>query len=310
MEIEGTRSTPALSLCAVFLAVTALSTVTVAFAATPDVSTTGFEGWTDHGRSIDTGVYARGGTSNDYQVFTTVFLYDDSTPVAGTSSGFVNGNKIFGIGIRFNDGAPVGYPVIKLDPDNNSYFPSPDGVANGQASFSSNADLGDSIIHFQGVPIGTNGDPSEITIRNSGALVANGPPCEYTGGSCFYLPVGGNWGGGGQPGFRGIKPADGVWKMFFDLDEMTAEFGEAGSRNLVGPHLGAFGDTITFASGGQGTEVAVQNVSLLIPADVEPAGPKPVPTLSEWALLLLSGLVAGFGGWKLLQGRRERPLAG
>ena len=36
--------------------------------------------------------------------------------------------------------------------------------------------------------------------------------------------------------------------------------------------------------------------------------PTPVPMLSEWGLLLLIGLVAGYGAWRLRP--RQRPLAG
>ena len=38
--------------------------------------------------------------------------------------------------------------------------------------------------------------------------------------------------------------------------------------------------------------------------------PTPVPTLTEWGLLLLAGLVAGYGGWTLRRRLRQRPLAG
>ena len=43
------------------------------------------------------------------------------------------------------------------------------------------------------------------------------------------------------------------------------------------------------------------------------AVPTPVPTLSEWGMLLLAGLVAGYGAWTLRQRplrRRSRPQTG
>jgi len=216
-----------------------------------DINSTTWNGWTDRGSSIATGVYARSGKAQNYQVYSTVFFYDSSNPVPGTSSGFVNGHKILAIGIRNNSGA-TGSPSIKLDPNNNSYAPSPDGIVNGQSSFSGNGDLGDSVMNS------SSGNPTEITIRSANP---------YLAANDYYLPAGGNWGGPGQPGFRGINPGAGVWKVFLDLDQMTTEFGPGGTRTVLGkPTHGAFGGALTIAIGGLGgTEAVVQNVSLLAP---------------------------------------------
>jgi hypothetical protein len=212
-----------------------------------DVNNTTWDGWTDRGSSIATGVYARGAKANDYQVYTAVFDYTTGNPIPGTSSGFVNGRRILGIGIRNNSGT-TGFPVIKVDPNNNSYIPSPDGTVNGQSSFSANSDAGDFTVQFP-----TSGSPSEITIRNAGA---------YSLPASYYLPNGGNWGGGGQPAMRGINPAAGVWKVFFDLDTLTTEFGPGGTRNTdpAKPKLGAFGSSITIATGALGGTEAVVEV--------------------------------------------------
>jgi len=223
-----------------------------AWGQTPDINNTTWGGWTDRGSSVATGVYAKGGKANDYEIYTAVFFYNSSNPVPGTSSGFANGNKVLGIGIKFNN-TPTGYPVIKLDPNNNSYAPSADGITNGRSSFSSNGDLGDAVVQFGA----GSGSPSEITIRSANP---------YNSSNDYYLPNGGNWGGGSQPGFRGINPAVGVWKTFFDLDQITTEFGAGGTRNSSGPYLTAFAGTITFAIGGLGgTEAVVQGLNLLPP---------------------------------------------
>ncbi len=232
------------------LFVALLMAVLSCWAQAPDINNSTWVGWTDKGSSIATGVYARGGKVNDYQIFTSVFIYDTSNPVPGTSSGFTAGHKILGIGFRNNGGA-TGSPTIKLDPNNNSYVPSPDGTTNGQSSFSSNGDLGDPVMNTSA------GNPQEITIRSANP---------YTAANDYYLPNGGNWGGLGQPGFRGINPATGVWKAFFDLDQMTAEFGPGGSRIVVGkPTLGAFGSTIAIAIGGLGGTEAVVGSNLAPP---------------------------------------------
>ena len=47
--------------------------------------------------------------------------------------------------------------------------------------------------------------------------------------------------------------------MFFDLDQMTTEFGWIGTRNPSGPYLAAFGGTITFAIHYGGTEAVVRS---------------------------------------------------
>ncbi|MCE7904150.1 MAG: hypothetical protein DYH20_16380 [Gammaproteobacteria bacterium PRO9] len=114
------------------------------------------------------------------------------------------------------------------------------------------------------------GNPGEISIRNAGTLVANGPPCVFAGGPCFYLVNGGNWAGDGQPGLRGISPAPGMWKTFFDLAQLTAELGPGGARNPSGPHLGAFGSAITVAVGGLGGTEAVVKVVLDPPSGIPP----------------------------------------
>ena len=101
-------------------------TIVAQGAGAQDINNITWNGWANQGSSVDTGVYSRGGKARDYQLYSTVFFYDSANPVPGTSSGFINGHKILGIGIRINTGA-AGYPVIKLDPNNNSYSPSPDG---------------------------------------------------------------------------------------------------------------------------------------------------------------------------------------
>lgn len=261
------RLIAALLLCAAFTPVGA------AWAQGPDVSGVTWSGWTDLGSSVTTGAFASGGKANDYQIYAAVFTYCSTTvPVPGASSGFVNGRQILGIGIRNNSGAS-GSPTFKLDPNNNSYNPDATGSAgDGKSSFTSDADLGDASINTFG------GNPGEISIRNAGTLVANGPPCVFAGGPCFYLVNGGNWAGDGQPGLRGISPAPGMWKTFFDLAQLTAELGPGGARNPSGPHLGAFGSAITVAVGGLGGTEAVVKVVLDPPSGIPPVCPTPTAT--------------------------------
>ena len=225
----------------------------------PDINNSTWVGWTDKGSSIATGVWASGDKISDYQIFSTVFIYDNANPVPGTSSGFTPGHKIMAVGIRNNSGT-TGSPSINLDPNNNSFYPSPNGTSGGAASFSSNGDLGDAAFNT------TSGNPQEITIRNSGSYISGGPPQVYSGGTSYYCPNGGNWCGGlGQPGFRGINPSTGVWKVFFDLDQMTTEFGTGGTRNATGPYLGTILNTLTFSVTSGNTRAAVQNIGIVQP---------------------------------------------
>jgi hypothetical protein len=232
--------------------------------AQPDINNSTWTGWTDRGSSYAIGVYASGTKSSDYQIYTTVFIYDNANPVptqgpATSWNGFTAGHRIMGIGIRNNSGTTAS-PSINLDPNNNSFYPSPDGITGGAASFSVNGDPGDAAFNT------SSGNPIEITIRNSGTLSAIGPPQVYTGGTAYYCPNGGNWCGGlGQPGFRGINPSTGVWKVFFDLDQMTTEFASGGTRNATGPYLGAFHSTLTFSVTGGSTRAVVQNISTAVP---------------------------------------------
>ena len=40
-------------------------------------------GWTDHGSSIAKGVWAEGGKTQNYQIYSTVFIYDGTYTVPG-----------------------------------------------------------------------------------------------------------------------------------------------------------------------------------------------------------------------------------
>lgn len=240
----------------IVLAAASLALVPATALHAQDVSGTTWSGWTDRGSSVSTGVYARGLFAKDYQVFTTVFLHDSANPVPGTSSGFTNGHKIVGIGIRNNSGT-TGSPVILLDPDNNSFYPEALPLP-GKSSFSNDASNGDS---QWSITYGAT-DLDNVVIRNT------------LGGPDFVASKGGaDWGGLGQPGLRCVAPAAGVTKVFFDVTQLYTEFGALGSRG-ANPGLTPLGTTLSFAiamadplgassePGENGTEAVVRNISL------------------------------------------------
>ena len=67
---------------------------------------------------------------------------------------------------------------------------------------------------------------------------------------------------------------------------------------------GTLVNTATVA-GGSITDPAPGNNSAT--DTLTPPPPTPMPALSEWGLLVLAGLVAGYGAWTLR--RQSRPLA-
>ena len=82
----------------------------------------------------------------------------------------------------------------------------------------------------------------------------------------------------------------------------------------ISPNAALIGTQITNTATitASGDITLTNNSSLAGVSVLTPPTPTPVPTLSEWGMLLLVGLVAGYGAWTLRQRplrRRSRPLA-
>ena len=217
-----------------------------------DIGGSTWNGWTDRGSSVSTGVYANGGLANDYQVYTAVFLYNPSNPIPGTTSGFTAGHKILAVGIR-NNASTLGTPVLLLDSGNDSFFPAASTSTTGNSSFDFDASTGDSKWSFFLPGSGL----SDLAIRNQS-------------GTDYVATSTGDWGTFGAPGVRGTNPATGVWKVFIDLNQVFSEYGALGSRG-ANPGLAPLGSSVAIAlsmfeasaaPAETGTEAVVRNLSL------------------------------------------------
>ncbi len=240
---------------------------------------TSWNGWTLQGTSTDLGIYGNGPLTEVYQIYTTVFEYDSANPIPGTQAGFADGNLILGIGLARISGTG-GYPVIKLDFDNNSFAPATSiAAADGSTSFSGDATDGDAVIHF---PDTYSGEPSEMTIKG-------------TGGNSSV--VCGSYGcGTGLPGIRGVNNGNTSYQAFFDLTQMPLTYGAGGTLNLTYP-LGTIGSTLTFVVASGGTDTVIQDLWL---STAPP--PEPVPALGSAGL---ATLVAVLGLAAVLALRRQ-----
>lgn len=230
----------------------ALCIATSAAVQAQDIGGSTWNGWTDRGSSVSTGVYANGGLANDYQVYTAVFLYNPSNPIPGTTSGFTAGHKILAVGIR-NNASTLGAPVLLLDSGNDSFFPAASTSTTGNSSFDFDASTGDSKWSFFLPGSGL----SDLAIRNQS-------------GTDYVATSTGDWGTFGAPGVRGTNPATGVWKVFIDLNQVFSEYGALGSRG-ANPGLAPLGSSVAIAlsmfeasaaPAETGTESVVRNLSL------------------------------------------------
>lgn len=126
-----------------------LSSASMSFAATqPSVDGTDFTGWNKVGQSDSVGTYAKGSTTEVYEIYSVVFEYDTANPIPGTPTGFNNGDKIVGIGVKRISGV-ANYPILKLDPSNDSYAPATSiAEANGKTSFGTYGTWGETRLYI------------------------------------------------------------------------------------------------------------------------------------------------------------------
>lgn len=146
-----------------------------------------FGGWISQGNSLDDGIWADGETDVDFDIYTTYFTFDSSAHgVTGSPSGspgfsgtgYTDGNRIIGIGIRMNNDGSGGsdldnaVPTLKFDPNRNSYQPASSlGANDGQDSSSTYSDQGDFNLQTGGIQqTGKYNTPSNFSRNDSSGM--------------------------------------------------------------------------------------------------------------------------------------------
>jgi hypothetical protein len=250
-----------------FLAVFGASALT-ASAISIDGGTT-WGGWTSVGASNQLGVYGSGSTTAVYDVYRTVFSFNNDTQSGGATGGgptggatgfgtgafstgaFANGNTILGIGVDTNGGSVGSFtPTVRFDLDADSYqAASSVGGGDGRVSFTSWSEMGDFTAQFEGANAWRGGTLTEQV----GNGTSNGGPNNQ------QALVGGIGSGVSYDwAFRAFAQAD-SYQMFFDLTAMQALYGVANpfGKNASFTGIGSFGDPVTISMNGLGTNNVV-----------------------------------------------------
>ncbi|MCX5651032.1 MAG: hypothetical protein NTU45_06530 [Planctomycetota bacterium] len=216
----------------------ALASATVAEAGVDINGGASWGGWSSRGNSLQTGVWAGQSTTRSYDIYTTVFTFNNDTvsgsPIqagngprdfaAGAYSpgAFSNGNTILGIGYKMNNGArALGQQFVSFGLQGNDFqAASSVGATDGRASLSQWGHTGDFTAWINGVNLG----PS-----NLGILKSDGTS---QGGTAATTNLVGGIGSGVSYdfAFRQFRQGDvdGSVQMFFDLTAMQTLYGQGG----------------------------------------------------------------------------------
>ncbi|WP_197442845.1 FecR domain-containing protein [Lignipirellula cremea] len=223
-----------------------------------------WEGWTLQGASNQLGIYGSGSTDDVYNIYTTVFTFDNHTvsgkpagsagfaPGAHSVGAFANGHTVLGIGIERTSGSPIATPTVKFDLGNDSYAAASSVGGEDGKTNDSNAHAGDFNTQF-------NYDQRNTWKTETLAVFDGlGKFGELTGNRVTY-----------DYAFRAFAVKDPAsnqtfsCQLFFDLDAMDALYGPGNP----GVGIGAFGSTLTFAINGAGSNHAVIENLSLVPGD-------------------------------------------
>lgn len=252
-------------------------------------------GWTGVGASNTLGVYGSGSTTAVYDVYRTVFAFNNNSVSGGAIGGgptggatgfgtgafstgaFANGNTILGIGVDANGGSVSGFtPTVRFDLDDDSYMAASSvGGADGRTSSSTYSEYRDFTVQFQ----------SALAWAGSTLNGQAGNGTFYGGPNNFQTIPGGIGSGVSYDwAFRAFAQAD-SYQMFFDLTAMQALYGP-NAFGFTFPGIGTIGDPVRISLNGLGTN----NVVFGAPTTALSAVPEP-GSLALAALGLL-GLVA------------------
>lgn len=258
-------------------------------------------GWTSVGQSNQLGVYGSGSTSEVYEVYKTVFSFNNNTktgsPVGGGPTGgttgfgtgtfstgaFANGNTILGIGVRRISGSdPLTVPTVRFDLNANSYQPATSvGGGDGRTSFTSWSQTGDFTVQFN-----NSNWRGEVLTLQAGNGTSNGGPNNQ------QQIVGGSSGVNYDWPFRAFaQPITatyaGSYQMFFDLNAIKTLYGISNpfglNANFTG--IGTIGDPIRISLNGLGNNNVVFDAATTPPP--APAIPEPSSILGIAAIGLV-----------------------
>ena len=219
-----------------------------------------WEGWTLQGASNKLGIYGSGSTDDVYNIYTTVFTFDNHAvsgkpagsagfaPGAHSVGAFANGHTVLGIGIERTSGSPIATPTIKFDVGNDSYAAASSvGGGDGKTS-DSNTHAGDFNTQFNYDQRNTWKTETLVVFDGLGKFG------ELTGNLVAY-----------DYAFRAFAVKDPIsnktvsYQLFFDLDTMKLLYGPGNP----GVGIGSLGSEITFAINGLGNNHAViENLSI------------------------------------------------
>lgn len=239
-----------------------------------------WNGWTSYGLSNAAGIYGTGSTTTEYEIYQTVFTFDNNVMSLGTGyqgdsftagsngglnkpSQFANGNLIYGLGIRRTSGtATYGGATVFFDTGNNT-IQAANASGGARVSSSGWGETGDFTVQF-------GYSASQLSVARGTA--AN------LGGSGTNFLASGNGSGQSPFGFRGAGNGDN-FQMFFDITYMNATYTQAGwiggwtGTNSLGNYF-----RLSLDTGGMGARTAIQSIQ--------------VPAPGAAALLGLAGLIS------------------
>ena len=252
--------------------------------ALPDINGgTSWGGWTSNGLSNQLGVYGSGSTTAVYEVYSTVFSFNNHSvsggPVGGGPTGgatgfgtgafstgaFANGNTILGLGVRVVSGGSISTftPTVRFDRDSDSYqAASSVGGGDGRTSFTSWSETGDFTAQFEGANSWRGGT---LTMQVGNGTSNGGPNNQQQLVGGIGSGVSYDW------AFRAFAQTS-AYQMFFDLNAMQTLYGGSNPFGLNPGFtgIGAIGDPVRISLNGLGSNNVVFGAPTALSSIPEP----------------------------------------
>jgi hypothetical protein len=255
-------------------------------------------GWTSQGFSNQLSVYGSGSSTAVYEVYSTVFSFNNDAVSGGAVGGgptggvtgfgtgafstgaFANGNTILGIGVRVVSGGSITNftPTVRFDLDNDSYLAATSVPgADGRTSFSIWSETKDFTVQFEGANSWRGGS---LNMQVGNGTSNGGPNNTQTLAGGIGSGVSYDW------AFRAFAQTS-SYQMLFDLNAMQSLYGGSNpfGKNANFTGIGSFGDPVGISLNGLGTN----NVVFAVPITVN-AVPEPT-SIAVWSLGALGCVV-------------------